>query len=244
MTQIKILSRWSSEKVLYKATPPANIVGANQAALLGWAIKNALKSDAVLRGADLSGADLSGAVLIGANLSDAGLRGADLRGANLSYAVLIGANLRDAVLRGADLSDADLSDAVLRGALLRGADLRGAYLRGADLRDADLRGADLSGAEIPLLPNIDAAILEAVEKDGNKLDMGSWHTCQTTHCRAGWAIHLCGDAGYALEKAIGSSAAGALIYAKSRPDKLVPNFNASDEDAMADMRACAAEAAK
>ena len=219
MTQIKILSRWSSEKVLYKATPPANIVGANQAALLGWAIKNALKSDA-----DLSGADLSGAVLIGADLRDAGLRGADLRGANLSYAVLIGANLRGANLSYADLSDADLSDAVLRGALLRGADLR--------------------GAEIPLLPNIDAAILEAVEKDGNKLDMGSWHTCQTTHCRAGWAIHLCGDAGYALEKAIGSSAAGALIYAKSRPDKLVPNFNASDEDAMADMRACAAEAAK
>jgi hypothetical protein len=74
--------------------------------------------------------------------------------------------------------------------------------------------------------------------------MKKWHVCQTTHCRAGWAIHLCGDAGYALEKAVGSSAAGALIYAKSRPDKPIPNFTASDEDALADMRACAAEAAK
>ena len=66
--------------------------------------------------------------------------------------------------------------------------------------------------------------------------MSGWHLCGTTHCRAGWAIHLAGAAGYALEDRIGSSAAGALIYAASRPELPVPDFFASDEDALADLR--------
>ena len=201
---VKIVSRWDANSVLYEATPPADLADANQAVLLGWAVKKALESDINLGEADLSGA----------------------------------------YLREADLGEADLSGANLRWADLSGANLGEADLRWADLREADLSGANLGEADIPLLPNIDAAILEAVEKDGNKLDMSEWHVCRTTHCRAGWAIHLCGDAGYALEKAVGSSAAGALIYAKSRPDKPIPNFMASDEDALADMRACAAGAAK
>jgi uncharacterized protein YjbI with pentapeptide repeats len=135
------------------------------------------------------------------------------------------------------------SDAYLGGADLRDADLRDAYLGGADLRDADLRDAYLGGAYIFKIKNIDAAILAAIEAPGNKLRMSSWHTCGTTHCRAGWAIHLAGDAGYKLEKVVGSAAAGALIYAASRPDKPVPDFLASDADALADLRACAAEAA-
>jgi hypothetical protein len=221
---VKIVSRWDANSVLYEATPPADLADANQAVLLGWAVKKALESDINLGEADLSGAYLSGAYLREADLSGANLRWADLSGAYLRWADLSGANLRWADLSGANLGEADL--------------------RWADLREADLSGANLGEADIPLLPNIDAAILEAVEKDGNKLDMSEWHVCRTTHCRAGWAIHLCGDAGYALEKAVGSSAAGALIYAKSRPDKPIPNFMASDEDALADMRACAAGAAK
>ena len=211
---VKIVSRWDANSVLYEATPPADLADANQAVLLGWAVKKALESDI--------------------NLGEAYLSGAYLREADLGEAYLSGANLRWADLSGANLRWADLS----------GANLGEADLRWADLREADLSGAYLREADIPLLPNIDAAILEAVEKDGNKLDMSEWHVCRTTHCRAGWAIHLCGDAGYALEKAVGSSAAGALIYAKSRPDKPIPNFMASDEDALADMRACAAGAAK
>lgn len=65
--------------------------------------------------------------------------------------------------------------------------------------------------------------------------MSMWHTCQTTHCRAGWAITLAGDAGRVLEWAIGASAAGALIYARSYPELPVPNFHASNTDAMADI---------
>jgi uncharacterized protein YjbI with pentapeptide repeats len=149
------------------------------------------------------------------------------------------ANLTDANLEGADLTDANLTDANLIRADLRGANLEGADLRGANLRGAYLTGANLPDG-VPIISNIDAAILAAIEAGGT-LDMNEWHKCETTHCRAGWAVHLAGDAGYALEDRFGASIAGALIYAASRPDKPIPNFFASNEDAMADMRQCAAE---
>ena len=133
--------------------------------------------------------------------------------------------------RGADLSGADL----------RGADLSGADLSGADLSGAVLRGADLRGVEIPVIEEIDAAILAAVQRGGCSLNKRTWHSCETTHCRAGWAIHLAGKAGSKLEASVGSCVAGALIYAKSRPDKPVPNFFACNSDALADLQACAAE---
>ena len=114
-----------------------------------------------------------------------------------------------------------------------------AALTGADLRGADLSRAVLSG--VPIVPHIDAAILAAIEAGGT-LDMGDWHTCETTHCRAGWAITLAGEAGAKLETQFGPAAAGALIYAASRPGKLIPDFCATDEDALADLRACAAAA--
>jgi hypothetical protein len=71
--------------------------------------------------------------------------------------------------------------------------------------------------------------------------MGSWHSCGTTHCRAGWAIHLGGDKGYALEKKVGPRTAGAMIYRASRPGKPAPWFFARTDDALADIRKCAAE---
>ena len=92
---------------------------------------------------------------------------------------------------------------------------------------------------MPVIASIDAAILAAIEAPGHALDMKMWHTCGTTHCRAGWAITLAGEAGAALERAIGSAAAGTLIYAASRPNQPVPDFYASNEDALADLRACA-----
>jgi uncharacterized protein YjbI with pentapeptide repeats len=133
-------------------------------------------------------------------------------------------------LSGANLSDANLSDANLSGAYLSGANLSDAYLSGADGLPSDL-----------VIKNIDAAILAAIESNGNALNMSDWHTCETTHCRAGWAIHLAGPVGYELEKKIGPNAAGAFIYAASRPDQRVPNFAASNDEAMADIRECAAQ---
>ena len=117
------------------------------------------------------------------------------------------------------------------------ADLSGANLRGANLSGADLRDADL-GLAVPVIPNIDAAILSAIE-NGGSLNMQEWHTCETTHCRAGWAIMLAGSAGDELEQRVGPCAAGALIYAASRPRQRVPDFFASTDDALADLRKCA-----
>lgn len=143
---------------------------------------------------------------------------------------------------GAEATRANLTRANLTGANLAGANLTGADLAWADLTRANLTGADLTRADIPTIPSIDKAILDAVKTDGCSLDMGDWHTCETAHCRAGWAITLAGEAGRNLEKKYGPSVAGALIYAKSRPNKPIPNFYASNEDAMKDIEACAAEA--
>ena len=168
-------------------------------------------------------------------------------------------------LRGADLSDADLSDAYLSGADLRGADLRGADLSGADLRGADglpkplpadpvepyvrqvrsnqerAEKARQRHPEVPVVPDLDRKILAAIDGGMGGLNMSTWHSCETTHCRAGWAVHLAGEAGYALEKALGGSTqrAGTLIYKCSVG--YVPHFFASNDAAMADMRRRAAE---
>jgi hypothetical protein len=174
-------------------------------------------------------------------------RNARLREA-LRAAVTVGVSLRGADLRGADLRWADLTGAYLRGADLRECDLRGANLRSADLRGANLRRAYLRGANLtgaiglpaaPVVPDIDARILSAIEAGGG-LDMNTWHTCETTHCRAGWAVHLAGEAGYALEKATTPYLAGRLIYEASRPGVPAPVFLADNEAALADLRACAA----
>ena len=167
-------------------------------------------------------------------------------GAYLSDAVLRGAVLRGADLSGADLSGADLSDAVLRGAVLRGAVLRGADLRGADLSDAVLRGAVLRGADLRDFPvkieNIHQKVYEAASQEG-ALDMGAWH-CGTVHCRAGWVVTLAGDAGKAIEWALGTPAAAALIYQASDPQlERVPDFYCSNEAALADMARLAGVAA-
>jgi uncharacterized protein YjbI with pentapeptide repeats len=201
-------------------------------------VESAVKAHVNLSGANLSDADLSDANLCDANLRDAYLSDAYLRGANLR-----GADLRDANLRGADLSDANLRDANLRGAYLRDAnlsdaDLSDAYLRDANLRDAYLSDAYLSG--VPKIKNIDAQILAAIESGGT-LEMRDWHTCDTTHCRAGWAVHLAGEGGAALEWAIGTPTAATLIYLASRPDQRIPDFYCDNETAMADIRKCAAE---
>ena len=145
--------------------------------------------------------------------------------------------LREAIDRKIDLTRANLTRANLTRA-----NLADANLTRADLARANLAGADLTG--VPVVQNIDAAILAAIE-DGGKLEMSAWHgeggICGTTHCRAGWAVHLAGQAGRDLENKVGPQRAGAMIYRASRPGKPAPWFFASDDEAMADIRKCAAE---
>lgn len=101
--------------------------------------------------------------------------------------------------------------------------------------------------EIPVVKDLDKKILTQVINKPESFDMGWWHKdkegcsiykagdrCGTTHCRAGWAIHLAGKKGYDFEKKVGSpDIAGALIYAKSAG--YVPDFGADEEDAITDL---------
>ena len=139
----------------------------------------------------------------------------------------------------------DMSPRIKLGMAIRwgfknGANLRDADLSGANLRDADLSGADLSGADwMPKIEGIHQKIYAAVSKKG-ALDMRNWHRdgyCGTTHCRAGWVVVLAGEGGRVLEGVYGTGTAAALIYQASDPTlKKIPNWNASNADAMADMK--------
>jgi hypothetical protein len=153
-------------------------------------------------------------------------------GVNLS-----GADLSDLNLSYADLANANLSGAYLSGTNLTGANLYGANLYSVDLTNANLAYTNFGVDHVPFVPRLDAQILKLLESGQGELYMYAWHTCETTHCRAGWAVVLAGEAGRALEAKIGTSAAGALIYHRSTGR--VPNFYASDEDALADIIACA-----
>ncbi len=66
--------------------------------------------------------------------------------------------------------------------------------------------------------------------------MSSYHACQTTHCRAGWAIHLAGEAGYELERATSPVFAAMQIYKASGYVISPTKFFVSNEEALADMK--------
>ena len=160
-------------------------------------------------------------------LSGDGGKYAYFHGANLRSADFHGANLRSANFRGADLHGADLSYANFRGADFRGANLSYANFRGANLSDCPIK-----------IKDIHKTIYKAASKDG-ALDMATWH-CGTSHCRAGWVVELAGDGGKALEWAMGTSTAAALIYMASDPKlEKVPDFYASNEDTLEDIKSLA-----
>jgi hypothetical protein len=94
----------------------------------------------------------------------------------------------------------------------------------------------LLGDRLHPVERLDAAILAAVGVKDNAFEMGSWH-CGTTHCRGGWAITL-HPMGAELEQAFGPWLAAAVIYLAST--RRVPDFFASNKDALADIKRCAA----
>ena len=136
-------------------------------------------------------------------------------------------------------------DAEVKAAVLRAVDCGGSYVAGQALvalaplvasGDAEAKTV-VKAAGVPVVVGLDRKILAAVEA-GGELKMDTWHECATTHCRAGWAITLAGEAGRLLEERYGPAVAGSLIYAASTGQ--VPDFYASDEEALADVQACAA----
>ncbi len=210
MDKVEIKHRWTGN-VLFTCELPADIAALSTGKQIGHAFTEARKA--------------------GINLSDAYLRGADLRDAYLSGADLRGADLRDAIGALDNLSEAAAETTEQR--LTREAE------RAARFRERF--------PDIPVVPQLDAKILAVVEAKPDAFDMGSWHgdedepgpMCETTHCRAGWAVHLAGEAGYALENKFDAETAGRKIYMASVG--YIPNFFADNAVALADIKARAAE---
>lgn len=121
---------------------------------------------------------------------------------------------------------------------LTGANLTGAKLTGAYLTDAYLARANLTGAKGLDLPPPDVAearirqIAEIVTAKPEALNMRNWHTCETTHCIAGWAVHLAGEWGARLERERGSAMAGLTLLGP----EAAAHFYDTDADAMAWLR--------
>ena len=92
------------------------------------------------------------------------------------------------------------------------------------------------------MKNIHQQVLAAASAPGG-LDMARWHTCDTTHCRAGWVEYLAGEAGIMLAWHTTTLFAAMQIYHASSPSiNVAPGrFFSNKADAMADMRRCAAE---
>ena len=99
-----------------------------------------------------------------------------------------------------------------------------------------------SPLEVPIIENIHQRVLEAVEQPG-ALNMGDWHTCDTTHCRAGLVVQLAGESGKRLEDETSTLFAAMQIYHTSSPNIVVhpTRFFENDDVAMTDIRRCAEE---
>ena len=89
--------------------------------------------------------------------------------------------------------------------------------------------------KIPVIADIHKKIYEAVSQP-KALDMRAFHICETTHCRACWAIHLAGKEGYDLEAKTSSVFAAMQIYKASGYLINPCRFFDSNADALADMK--------
>ena len=63
--------------------------------------------------------------------------------------------------------------------------------------------------------------------------MSDWHTCETTHCWAGWIVFLAGDKGKELEEKTSTLFAAMMIFKESNGYSISPcNFFLGNEGAM------------
>jgi len=88
---------------------------------------------------------------------------------------------------------------------------------------------------IPIVADIHNRIYEAASKPG-ALDMAHFHTCEKTHCRAGWAVALAGKAGYELERRTDYVFAAMQIYKASGYEISPCRFFDKNEAALKDMK--------
>ena len=88
---------------------------------------------------------------------------------------------------------------------------------------------------VPFIENIHTKAYEAASAE-NALNMSEWHKCNTTHCRAGWIVHLAGENGYELER-LTSTPFAAMQIAKASGNPIFPvRFYDDDKAALLDMK--------
>ena len=209
-------------KVLYQA----------EVATLRDAVVRAVVEKVSLARANLDGANLDGASLDGANLD-----GARMAQVQIDYAAKQGArNVPTTPVSSTpaasvtETTQATSSDHEAR---------RRARIAS---RAESARWYRERHPEVPVVADLDVKVRDAISAPGHELNMGDWHSCETTHCRGGWAIHLAGKAGYELEEKVGVQQAARMIYRASTGRS--PHFYATTERARADIERCAAEAQK
>ena len=89
---------------------------------------------------------------------------------------------------------------------------------------------------VPIIENIHQKVFDAASKP-SALKMTEWHTCDTTHCRAGWVIVLAGEEGSKLEKFFCTALAALKIYkASGYEDITFEDFYKTNEEALEDMK--------
>jgi hypothetical protein len=92
----------------------------------------------------------------------------------------------------------------------------------------------------PKIENIHQKVYEAASGKPDALNMGNWHTCDTTHCRAGWVVFLAGEAGKKLETHTSTLFAALQIYNVSSSIEVSPvKFFEDNATALEDMKKCA-----
>ena len=72
------------------------------------------------------------------------------------------------------------------------------------------------GLTIPRVEHLHQKVEEKT-REPSGLNMGRWHTCATTHCRAGWIVQLAGEEGKKLEERLDTDIAAMLIHEASSP---------------------------
>ncbi len=99
--------------------------------------------------------------------------------------------------------------------------------------------------EFPIIHNIHQQVLAVATQKSDSLNMRTWHTCNTTHCRAGWVVILAGEDGKKLEEQTSTLFAAMQIYKASSPIRVSPTrFFETNDEAIADMTRCAEEEKK
>ena len=92
--------------------------------------------------------------------------------------------------------------------------------------------------DIPIIKNIHQQVYDAASQP-DALNMDSWHTCDTTHCRAGWVVFLAGKAGKDIEDKTSTLFAAMQIYKASGCLISPCRFFDSNESALEDMKTLA-----